>query len=257
MGKRSYKELLKESIVQEFDTSKTADVKGPMLDNILSYTGDGELPTHQDAASILERYYGFEGKDKGVNVMEAPQNEIPEVPEDNLNKAKNDIEDEVEPSKTVGDSSAVKINAGPEDIEEGTVEEGIIEEDLENTVLERLISELEEQEEAEPEEEPEEKPEGAEKDAEKLDVDKELKEATGGGSLPGGKTSTGKKLGTSGSYSGDEIEEAFQLFQEQIEDEEDEEDENGDENEEMEESLVVKEQDEENEKEENEENEED
>lgn len=240
MGKRSYKELLKESIVHEFDTTKTTDVKGPMLDAILSYTGNGELPTHQDAASILERYYYGESEDKGVNVMEAPQNEIPEVPVDNLNSAKGDIEDELEPSKTVGDSKAVLIKKGPEDIGEG-----IVEEDLENTVLERLIAELEEQEKME--EEPE---EDEDKDVEKLDVDKELKETAGGGSLPGGRTSTGKKLGSSGSYTrDDELEEAFQLFQEQVEDEEDE-DEN--EEEEMEESLVI-EQDEENEEEEEEE----
>jgi len=233
MGKRSYKELLKESIVREFDTSKTADVKGPMLSAILSYEGDGELHTHQDAASILERYYYGENKDDGVNVMEAPQNEIPEVPADNLNKAKDDIEDEVESKKPDGDSSAVLIKSGPEDIEES-----IVEKDLENTVLERLIAELEEQEKMEDEDEDEKKDEKKDekemepKDVEKLDVDKELKEADGGGSLPGGKTSTGKKLGTSGSYSGDdELEEAFQLFQEQIEDEVEDEDEDEDEDE--------------------------
>ena len=37
MSKKSYKELLKESIVGEFDTSKTVDVQGPMLNAILSY----------------------------------------------------------------------------------------------------------------------------------------------------------------------------------------------------------------------------
>lgn len=214
MGKRSYKQLLKESIVKEFDTSKNVDVQGPMLSNILSYKGDGELPTHQDAASILERYYFGEEEDKGINVLEAPQNEIPEVPVDNIDSAKTDIEDEVEPKKTVGDSSAVLVKAGPEDIEEA-----IVEEDLESTVLERLISDLEEQEdnkiEDEPEEEPEMKVGGDEKD---LDVDKELKEA-----LPGNKTSTGIQLGTGGAYSGDEIEEAFQLFQEQVENDEEEE----------------------------------
>ena len=90
MGKRSYKELLKESIIREFDTKHT-DVKGPMLANILSYTGDGELPTHQDAASILERFYYGENKDHGVSVLEAPQNEIDEVPADNVEKTKNQI----------------------------------------------------------------------------------------------------------------------------------------------------------------------
>ena len=52
----SYVKLLKEAIA-EFDTSKTVDMKGPMLDPIMSYDGAGELPTHKDAASILERYY--------------------------------------------------------------------------------------------------------------------------------------------------------------------------------------------------------
>jgi hypothetical protein len=45
------------SNLSEFDTTKTVDVKGPMLDPILGYEGDGELPTYKDAASVLERYY--------------------------------------------------------------------------------------------------------------------------------------------------------------------------------------------------------
>jgi len=52
--KVSYTQLLKEAI-QGTDTSDTVDVKGPMLDPILSYKGGGELPTNKDAASILER----------------------------------------------------------------------------------------------------------------------------------------------------------------------------------------------------------
>lgn len=246
MGKRSYKELLKESIVQEYDTSKTADVKGPMLDAILSYSGDGELPTHQDAASILERYYYGEGEDKGVSVMEAPQNEIPEVPADNLTKAKGDIEDEVESTKPDGDSKAVLVKAGPEDIKE--TKEAIVEEDLENTVLERLIAELEEQEDMDDEPKDDDEKEMEPKDVEKLDVDKELEEAAGGGSLPGGRTSTGKKLGSSGSFTrDDELEEAFQLFQEQVEDEEDDEKKEEDEVDKGKEEMkgkMVKEQDE-------------
>ncbi len=54
--KKTYQELLKENLA-EFDTTKTVDVKGPMLDPILGYEGDGELPTYKDAASVLERYY--------------------------------------------------------------------------------------------------------------------------------------------------------------------------------------------------------
>ena len=56
MAKKTYQELLKENL-NEFDTTQTVDVKGPMLDPILGYEGDGELPTYKDAASVLERYY--------------------------------------------------------------------------------------------------------------------------------------------------------------------------------------------------------
>lgn len=63
----SYQKLLKEAI-SEYDTTKTVDVKGPMLDPILSYAGGGELPTHKDAASILERYYFKEEEDGGVEI---------------------------------------------------------------------------------------------------------------------------------------------------------------------------------------------
>ena len=69
MGKKvvSYQQLLKEAI-SEFDTSQNVDVKGPMLDPILSYEGDGELPTYKDAASVLERYYFNEKQETGVEV---------------------------------------------------------------------------------------------------------------------------------------------------------------------------------------------
>lgn len=70
----SYQNLLKQAIA-EFDTSKTVDVKGPMLDPILKWDGDGELPIYKDAASILERYYFNEKADKGVEVSEMEYNE--------------------------------------------------------------------------------------------------------------------------------------------------------------------------------------
>jgi hypothetical protein len=72
--KVSYQDLLKQAIA-EFDTSKTVDVKGPMLDPILSWDGGGELPIYKDAASILERYYFNEKTDKGVEVSEMEYNE--------------------------------------------------------------------------------------------------------------------------------------------------------------------------------------
>jgi len=220
MSKKSYKELLKESIVGEFDTSKTVDVQGPMLNAILSYKGDGELHTNQDAASILERYYYGEKEDKGVDVQEAEQNTIAEVPVDNLNKAKDQIEDEVEPTKTDGDSKAVLIKAKAEDIEENI--------EIENTVIEKLIAELEESEaEATNEQTADEKPEDdleddLPDDEKDLDVDKELEE---GGALPGYRKSDGKRLGTGGDVRvGDELEEAFQIFKEQVEDDDNDDD---------------------------------
>jgi hypothetical protein len=70
----SYQNLLKQAI-SEFDTSKSVDVKGPMLDPILKWDGQGELPVYKDAASILERYYFEEGQDAGVEVSEGEYNE--------------------------------------------------------------------------------------------------------------------------------------------------------------------------------------
>ncbi len=69
MSKVSYKSLLKDAL-SEFDTSDTVDVKGPMLDPILSWEGEGELPTNKDAASILERYYFNEDRDDGVSILD-------------------------------------------------------------------------------------------------------------------------------------------------------------------------------------------
>lgn len=75
--KVSYKNLLKEAL-SEFDTSKTVEVKGPMLDPILSWDGDGELPIYKDAASILERYYFNEDVDVKVTVDDLTETEYNE-----------------------------------------------------------------------------------------------------------------------------------------------------------------------------------
>jgi hypothetical protein len=70
MPKKTYQEMLKENL-SEFDTTKTVDVKGPMLDPILGYEGDGELPTYKDAASVLERYYfGEKKKEDEISEMD-------------------------------------------------------------------------------------------------------------------------------------------------------------------------------------------
>ncbi|MCF8019897.1 MAG: hypothetical protein K9L62_10900 [Vallitaleaceae bacterium] len=69
MSKKNYMSLLKEAI-SEFDTSDNLEVKGPMLDPILAWDGDGEIPVYKDAASILERYYFNENRDEGVNTLD-------------------------------------------------------------------------------------------------------------------------------------------------------------------------------------------
>ena len=66
--KQSYMNLLKEAI-SEFDTSDNLEVKGPMLDPIISWDGGGEIPTYKDAASILERYYFNEDQERPIEVL--------------------------------------------------------------------------------------------------------------------------------------------------------------------------------------------
>jgi hypothetical protein len=105
--KVSYANLLKEALSDYTDTPKNVDTVGPFLDPILSYKGDGEIPTHKDAASILERYYFEQEQDKGVTVSldeeESVVNKdivtvgkdkaaLPEEPEE-VKKSKDDIED--------------------------------------------------------------------------------------------------------------------------------------------------------------------
>lgn len=122
--KVSYIELLKEAI-HEFDTSKTVDVKGPMVDPILKYDGGGELPTHKDAASILERFYF--NKDEGkVNVVEHEDNEISEVPpkeDSGVAGEKKDIEKEVTEQEETEDEENKEEVTEQDEAEEGEEEE--------------------------------------------------------------------------------------------------------------------------------------
>jgi hypothetical protein len=100
--KVSYVNLLKEAI-SEYDV-KSFDYKGPMTEPIIGYTGDGEMETNKDAASILERYYFNEKSDSGVNVMEQTaeepdpeeKNEIVtgDTPDD-IEETMDDFEDEI------------------------------------------------------------------------------------------------------------------------------------------------------------------
>jgi len=265
--KVSYVKLLKEAIA-EFDTSKTVDMKGPMLDPIISYDGAGELPTHKDAASILERYYFNEDADQGITVdalEEHEDNVIDEVPDENIEGAKKDIEKEVTEQEEV---------AEPEEEEEKKEEEERVEEqdemtpeeekekeeaekeleevgedvEVENAVIEKLIGEMEEEGDegagteaagtgtAEKEVPPDkDKGEGypvkaaeiseqdEEKGEEELDVDKEMGEEE----EEVEEQFAGQGPGSPEDMTGDEeeLEEAFQIFKEQIEDEEEEEEE--------------------------------
>ncbi len=245
--KVSYMNLLKEAI-QGVDPGvvNTVDVKGPMLDPILKYSGEGELQTHKDASSILERYYFGEDEDKGISVVEGDDpidNTINEVPDKNLAKTKKDIEKEI----TEQDE---KKEEDEKDKDEKEVNES---EELENTIIEKLIEEMEEKDEDEDEKtieenrvngdrgagtkaagtedgEPEKIIKGrkdktnegkkiaAEQEEEEpdLDVDKEL------GDDEIEEAMTPLKIGADVEDQGDEIEEAFKIFKEAIEDDEEE-----------------------------------
>ena len=247
--KVSYLKVLKETLA-EFDTSQTVDVKGPMVDPILSYNGDGELPTNKDAASILERYYFKE--DDGISLDENVDNEIDEVPDKNINKTKKDIEKEVteqkeEDEEEEKDDKEEVTEQKEEDEEEDKddkeekVEESTELDEVENAVLERLIDEMEELEEKEyPGDEGEgtkaagtgkaedkvpprkdmTKEQKEEDDEEDLDVDKELdmdedeeeKVEESAKPLPGGLGNEGEDL--------DELSEQFEIFKQAIEDDE-------------------------------------
>lgn len=157
----SYQQLLKEAI-SEFDTSNNVDVKGPMLDPILSYEGDGELPTYKDAASVLERYYFNEKQDKGVEVSEA------DYENDKGQKSKDGSKHTEGPGgeEQAGTSDAATIPASKDEKGKDIAKEGVVvekekdekededvdlSEDIENAVIEKLIAEMEEEEKEEKE----------------------------------------------------------------------------------------------------------
>jgi len=187
----SYQNLLKTAIA-EFDTSKTVDLKGPMLDPILKWDGQGELPIYKDAASILERYYFNETADKGIEVAEMEYNE-------DGTEAKTDAMKDAEGTGTeqAGTSDKATIPAAKKEIEKDLAKEGKtskgkrvsekefdgksavkakkyvdedadadadadadededVNESLENAVIEKLIAEMEDEEGEEDEEEVEE-----------------------------------------------------------------------------------------------------
>lgn len=281
--KVSYANLLKEALSDFTEVPKNVDTVGPFLDPILSYKGDGELPTHKDAASILERYYFQQDQDDGVTVaveedVETIEEEesvvkkdivtvgkdkaaLPEVPEtvksskDDTEKAMameqaeeemvadeeeeeaEEVEEQIvpeEPAGLAGDEKELPPRKGKD--AENQVKAAQLEADdsVESAVIEKLISEMEEDDEDEEEQGgdeesvkgpvAEQEEEEEEEEKEELDVDKEMEdeeekeeeeeveEQAAPSAVPGGPSP--KKTGED--Y--DDVEEAFNIFKEQIED---------------------------------------
>lgn len=222
--KVSYPSVLKEAIASamvEFDTSKTVDVTGPMVDPILKWDGQGELPVTKDAASILERYYFEESSDKGIEIQETELNQngtekktasekdatgagTQQAGTDkssNMSKRKKDIEKEIEEAVKEAEKE-VDDDDDKEVVDEPPVEDDSITEDLENTVIEKLIAEMDEAD----EEKEEEKDEDAEE--EDLDIDEKIKE------------SKDEKEDEEDDADEEAVEEMFKIFKDNIEDEE-------------------------------------
>jgi hypothetical protein len=177
--KVSYKNLLKQAI-SEYDTSKTVQVKGPMLDPILSWDGDGEIPIYKDAASILERYYFNENAEDPIMVPDFEEDLAEMEYNEDGTEAKTASEKHGEGPGTqqAGTSKASGIRAMEKDQEEDIAkedaslepaegEEPVAEDDTLTSDLELFFSEQEEEAE---EEEDEDKP---------LDVDAKMGEKEG------------------------------------------------------------------------------
>jgi len=219
MKRTSYTKLLKEALSTEWDTTKTVDTKGPMLDPILGYDGGGELETNKDAASVLERFYFKEKRE--ADLIEHVDNEVSEVPDDNIAKTKKDIEKEVVEQEEV--AAPAEEEEGEEDEGEKMAAEAI--DASENAVIEKLIAEMEEEISDDVISEQDDKE--VEKD---LDVDKEVKgedeeeeeeeeeEDVKESAVP--PPSMQRMSGMGDGIQLDDLEEAFQIFQEEIEEDE-------------------------------------
>jgi len=202
--KKSYMSLLKEAIA-EFDTSDNLEVKGPMLDPILSWDGGGELPIYKDAAGILERYYFNEDNDDGVNVMDegseleaAYQNDKGSASGEAMKNAKGTGTEQAGTSDAAGilaskDEKAKDIAKEDlqleQDEDEDEDEEKVETEDLEmeNAIIEKLISEMED--------------EDKDEDEEKVETEAEVMNYTGDGpktEAPKEKKASGPEQDTKG-----------------------------------------------------------
>ncbi len=157
MSKKSYMSLLKEAIA-EFDTSDNVEVKGPMLDPILSWDGDGELPIYKDAASILERYYFNENAEEAVKTLDEAdyENDKGDSKGESMKDAEGAGTEQAGTSKsdTIAGGKAEKEKEIAKEAEEVDVDadadeagdEEEVEEstDIENAIIEKLIAEMEE-----------------------------------------------------------------------------------------------------------------
>lgn len=133
MSKVSYIQLLKEAI-SEYD-AKAMDYKGPLSEPILTFNGEGELDTHKDASSILERYYFNEKQEKLVEQQDeiGPENPVDVDPED-------DAED---PNDIITGEEPDDVDATMDDFEDEILDEDIELEGLEEDIdLEGLEEEL-------------------------------------------------------------------------------------------------------------------
>jgi len=161
--KEQYMDLLKESL-SEFDTTKTTDVKGPMLDPILGYQGQGEIETHKDAASVLERFYFKQDErlqtlDEIEDISTADEDNTDDYDKDGKVKSevstlKSEIEKElkeaVEDLSTADEDNTEEYDKDGKVVGDGTkvIEDELKEaesfvENIENDVIEKLIAEME------------------------------------------------------------------------------------------------------------------
>jgi hypothetical protein len=162
-----------------------------MLDPILSWEGEGELPTNKDAASILERYYFNEDRDEGVSTLEEMgyENDKGQIGDSEAMKNTEGPGGEEQAgtaaSKTIqGAKKEKEKDIAKEDIElkeqdeeekeeekedeKEDMEEGL---ELEDAIIEKLIAEMEGEEISEQDEEKDE-----EKEDKKEDEEKEVEE---------------------------------------------------------------------------------
>jgi hypothetical protein len=139
-----------------------------MLDPILSYAGGGELPTHKDAASILERYYFREEADGGVEIndkgedgkgmehAEGTGTEQAGTDDKGIAGAKKDAEKEIAKEskklkgKAIREEEEKKEEEKKEEKEPKDEEKKDEEVAMENAIIEKLIAEMEEEDKKEP-----------------------------------------------------------------------------------------------------------